>query len=575
MLDYVHFKKFKNFKDRRIDFSEGVSLVAGGNNSGKTTVFHGLAVWEFCRAVVEAEKGSLALTPGQKFQGVGISEHEFLPLNLPDLSHLWTNLKPQKTGGENNGYTLRIKCGWKLDGVNKHLEFGLALANDRLFVKTTDTNLLAGDKVPRVAYLPPFAGISSREGRLPHALRRRRVGEGLAGSVIRNSLLDMNVRNGEERKRLRGARSKLSESDLRTLRETDPWELVQQSLRQVFGAELVVSTFNEEYHSYIDVKIVKGDVAGYKLTRFPDYKARDLMVEGSGLLQWLSVFSLAVDPSVDVLLLDEPDAHLHPTLQQEMFERVRSICEEKLVLVATHSPEVLRWAPFEQILAFRKGHSPKYLADEEGKVGLVAGIGSTYLPRLDAARRSRKIFFVEGDGDAAVLKRAAELSGLAWDEDWVIWPEKSPHADRVRLAKMIGREIAGLKTISLRDRDLLSANAVGVDLIERGLASDPACVPVTWKRRNIESYLIWPPAIVAATGKSALEVEDALTNVFGIAIGANFRDHLAPQTILDIDGKSILKHFGLVWHDMLEHMDLGWLPVDLVKALEHLGMGEV
>jgi len=38
------------------------------------------------------------------------------------------------------------------------------------------------------------------------------------------------------------------------------------------------------------------------------------MVEGSGFLQWLSVFALATDPGLDVLLLDEPDAHLHSSL---------------------------------------------------------------------------------------------------------------------------------------------------------------------------------------------------------------------------------------------------------------------
>jgi hypothetical protein len=572
MLDFVEFKKFKNFKDQRIDFSPGISLVAGGNNSGKTSLFQGLAIWEYCRTVVEAEKGALALTPGQKFQGVGISEHEFSPLNLPDLSHLWTNLKPQKTAAEDNGYTLRIKCGWNASGVPKYLEFGLALANDRLFLKTTDSNLVAADKVPRVAYLPPFAGISSREARLPQALRRRRVGEGLAGSVIRNSLLDLYSRNVQERKRLRGTKTRVSDPDLKILRTSDPWELVQQSMRTVFGAELFMSPFNEEYHSYIDVKILKGTVAGYKLTQFPNYKPRDLMVEGSGLLQWLSVFSLAVDPSVDVLLLDEPDAHLHPSLQHEMFEHIRNVAHKKVVLVATHSPEVLRWAPFDQILAFRKSAPPKYLKDEEGKVGLVAGIGSTYLPKLDAARRSRKIFFVEGEGDALVLKKSAELLGRNWDVEWVVWPEKSSHADRIRLSRMIAREIPGLRVLSLRDRDLVSINAVGVDLLERGLSHDATCLPLTWKRRNIESYLVWPAAIAAASGLPEANIIAELAANFGIAISATFSEHAAPQALLDVDGKAVLKHFGLIWTDMIPHMNAAWLPADLAKLLEHLGI---
>lgn len=42
------------------------------------------------------------------------------------------------------------------------------------------------------------------------------------------------------------------------------------------------------------------------------------MVEGSGFLQWLSVYTLALNPSINVLLLDEPDAHLHTTLQDHL-----------------------------------------------------------------------------------------------------------------------------------------------------------------------------------------------------------------------------------------------------------------
>lgn len=360
--------------------------MAGGNNSGKTSLFQGFAVWEFCRTLVEAEKGRIAFTPGQKFQGIGISEREFLPINLPDLSHLWTNLRAQKSAADANGYTLRIKCGWVDAGVDRHLEFGLALANDRLFVKVTDTNLSVANKVPRIAYLPPFAGISSREEHLPRALRKRRIGEGLAGSVIRNSILEMYSANTEKRKILRGAKSKISDVDLKGLRLNDQWELVQQSLRQVFGAELVVSPFNDEYHSYIDVQVVKGELTGYKLVRFPGFNARDLMVEGSGFLQWLSVFSLAADRDVDVLLLDEPDAHLHTSLQRELFRQVQDVASDKTVLVATHSPEVLRWASPEQILGFKKSSPPKYLKDEDGKIGLIAGIGRVIPPFLAVAK---------------------------------------------------------------------------------------------------------------------------------------------------------------------------------------------
>jgi len=39
------------------------------------------------------------------------------------------------------------------------------------------------------------------------------------------------------------------------------------------------------------------------------------MLQGSGFLQWTSIFCILLNEKVDVLLLDEPDAHLHPNMQ--------------------------------------------------------------------------------------------------------------------------------------------------------------------------------------------------------------------------------------------------------------------
>jgi hypothetical protein len=118
---------------------------------------------------------------------------------------------------------------------------------------------------------------------------RRRIGEGLAGAVLRNVLLDMQQRNLNERQRLRGTKTKLSDLDLHGLRASDPWELLQQNLRTTFGAELDITPFREEYHSYIQVEVLKGIHEGFKLKRHSGYNTRDLMVEGRGFLQWLSL----------------------------------------------------------------------------------------------------------------------------------------------------------------------------------------------------------------------------------------------------------------------------------------------
>jgi predicted ATPase len=575
MIQRVSFHRFKQFKDQTFELHPGISLLAGGNNSGKSTILHGLAVWEFCRTAIEMERSDEMFIAGRMKQGIGLGDDEFSPINVPSLKHLWTNLRTQKDG-EADGYTLKLRCKWPYDGGTRHLEFGLSLANDRLFVKTTSSDLAEGEQIPRMAYLPPFAGMTDREARTTGAIRRRRIGEGLAGAVLRNILLDMQERNVAERARLRGDRQKISDSDLKSLRNTDPWELLQQNLRETFKAELDIAPFREEYHSYIQAEVVKGTVDGYKLKRHQGYNTRDLMVEGSGFLQWLSVLALATDPNITVLLLDEPDAHLHPSLQEQLLDSLRRLVatSDKQVLVATHSTEILRSAELNDIFEVRSGKGGRYLTVDKQKTALLAGLGSDYAPRIDRAKRTKRILFVEGSSDLGVLKILAGKLGLDWPESWTEWTTTRSQKERKQLYLALQAEISGLVVVSLRDRDDEPAETVGADLVDGSATAEAGFNPRRWRRRYIESYLLWPDAMAAATNRPPADVVNDLATDHALAVGPNFTDTLPPAALLDARGKDILKQLGAKPYDVASHMEAGVIPEDIKTFLEEIvGLG--
>jgi Fe-S cluster assembly ATPase SufC len=579
MVTRTTFHRLKQFRDEAFVLHPGVSLLGGGNNAGKSTILHGLAIWEFCRTAIEMERGTEMFLSDWSGQGIGLGDDEFSPINVPSLKHLWTNLKTQKET-ESDGYTLKIGCEWERDGDGRHLEFGMSLANDRLFVKPTSSNLGVDDRIPRLAYLPPFAGMTDREARTTGAIRRRRIGEGLAGAVLRNILLDMQERNVAERARLRGGRTKIADPDLARLRGTDPWELLQQNLRATFKTELLVAPFREEYHSYIQVEVVKGTVDGFKLKKHAGYKNRDLMVEGSGFLQWLSVFALATDPDLDVLLLDEPDAHLHSSLQEQLLDSLRDVAAAtgKQMLIATHSAEILRNAEPSDILHIRVGKGGRYLVEESQKVGLLAGLGSDYAPRVDRAKRTKRVLFVEGRTDIEILKVLAERLGVAWPKEWVEWTSARGHKERKQVYTALKEEIPGLVVVSLRDRDDEPAETVGPDLVDGG-ASEDGFNPRRWRRRYLESYLIWPPAIAAVTGLSVEQVNQHLSDHHAIAVSVNFTDSAPPAALLDVRGKQVLKarngtpilgQFDASAVDVAAHMDEDSIPDDIKTFINEL-----
>lgn len=106
-IESITLKNFKKFTSKTIKFHQGLSLLVGGNNEGKSTILHALAVWEFCKTFLVINKGQGALQDMQHIDGVGLNIDEFTPINIPDLKYLWPNLKP---GG---GYNLSIRCDWK------------------------------------------------------------------------------------------------------------------------------------------------------------------------------------------------------------------------------------------------------------------------------------------------------------------------------------------------------------------------------------------------------------------------------------------------------------------------------
>jgi ABC-type multidrug transport system ATPase subunit len=581
MFKSVTFKRFKKFTDTEISlYPDHLSLIAGPNNSGKSTILHGLAIWGFCRTVVEMEQGSESLLSGNTRQGIGLSDDDFSPVAVPNLKHLWSNLKTQYKD-DPNGYTLRIAAYWdSIWDENHFLEFGLSLANDRLFIKVTQTNLTELVTIPKVAYVPPFAGITGKESRMPEAVRQSLIGQGLSGAVIRNLILDMQASYDAEYQERRGDRKKIKGKDLQELREHHPWSNLQNLLQEIFSSELRVKPFNEVYHRYIDVEFVKGVHDGKRFKKYPNYSPRDIMVEGSGFLQWLSVFTLALSREVDVLLLDEPDAHLHPTLQSLLVERLKSVSADrkKQILFATHSTEILRNSEASEILAVSNNRA-KYLGTEKQKTKLFVGLGSDYMPKLDKLRRSYKLCIVENEFDERLLKSFAALIGEPIPEDIVFWFWTGRHKERKHLYLQLSEEIDGLRCISLRDRDDENVNTVNADLVDKAVdvnIADFKCLK--WYRRNIENYILCPRAIAAASQVGEPEVRKWLSDEYGLSVSEGFTRHDAPKALVELDGKEIFesgdktirKRFSVRKHDVLQAMTTEDVPIDVKTVISQI-----
>ena len=87
-IDRVKVRYFKQFEDCVFDLSEHV-ILAGPNNSGKTTLLQAVAVWHLALQKWLAERGPSSRA--KKRAGVPVTRSDFTALPLREMNLLWTD----------------------------------------------------------------------------------------------------------------------------------------------------------------------------------------------------------------------------------------------------------------------------------------------------------------------------------------------------------------------------------------------------------------------------------------------------------------------------------------------------
>lgn len=138
-----------------------------------------------------------------------------------------------------------------------------------------------------------------------------------------------------------------------------------------------------------------------------------LMEQSDGVRQLMSMtlFDLA-EGAANVLAIDEPEIHLHPTSQRTAADLLSGSGNQKLIV--THSPYVLhRFEPSEVIAVDRLGNCRQIGAGKLSKVDKVRA--HWWSPRLLESLTARFVILVEGDADRVVVEGAAGALGVDLD----------------------------------------------------------------------------------------------------------------------------------------------------------------
>ncbi|MBB3930716.1 ABC-type cobalamin/Fe3+-siderophores transport system ATPase subunit [Kaistia hirudinis] len=370
-LDSITVRNFKATQDVTIPLGN-VTILVGPNGSGKSSVL---------QAVHWAARAASYVAPKNTKEMISFERLDYVPSSEPLRTAHKSELKTDSTstpvevvfshipfGEERTAATVKIRAARNRGGITAYMEGGSAVTPYKQRFQFITT------------YIPGLAGLSERESILAQPSLRRQAASGDAGGVMRNILLNLRSR-------------RLNEVD--DSGGTARLKRLNEYIDTVHPGSSVDVSFDEREDYHI--------TATYSSPGL-DNQDRPLETAATGLLQVVQIFSYLILFEPKIMLIDEPDAHLHPDKQERLIETLERAATESetQIILTTHSPHIARGAsPSAKLVWMNQG---RVETDDGEAIRRLLGWGG-----LDKAA----LFFVEDEDDTAlraILRQWPELS---------------------------------------------------------------------------------------------------------------------------------------------------------------------
>jgi len=286
-----------------------VTLLVGENGSGKSSVLRAIH-WAIRCAVLRDSSDRVTL-----------ERMDYAPSR--DFLHL-------SHKGRLNSKGTSPKVRVSLASGGDELEVTMHSTHNDAGIKATVSGPLASTITPTsqiTAYIPGLAGLSEAESLLATPVLHRRAASGEGGSVLRHILFGLaNSATGRD-----------SLEEHVELSELSRW------VGKVFPGVRFWVKFDRLRDVYIDAKFLTVDMS--EPGKKQESQWRSLEMAGTGFLQVVQIFAYLLHFKPKLLLIDEPDSHLHPGTQERLISAIEdaaSAFPETQFMLATHSPSLVR-----------------------------------------------------------------------------------------------------------------------------------------------------------------------------------------------------------------------------------------
>jgi AAA15 family ATPase/GTPase len=503
----IAIERFKKIEEAILELAP-VNIFIGTNNSGKSSFIQGVQF-----AISSGQ--TLNLKNARWYKGISRT------LSLDSTDYLYA-----PTRHIENLYHGKKLTGSRLKGDRNTMEFkflneigesniSISRGKNGGFTTTLKGKDL-GDKIcdinnPYCVYVPGIAGIPIEEKyEVPFAIKKSAT-RGDSNNYLRNILLSISNDNNK-------------------------WQRFIDSINAIYIDTDVKVYFNPESSEFIDVKVINEDMT--------------LPIDsiGTGLLQAIQVFAYIEYFDPVLILLDEPDAHIHPTKQRMLANQLynRSTENDKLKIVfSTHSRYILEALEDKaKVFHFQQG---TVIPDVKGSKVLL-DIGAADADYLFSKKDLKYIIVTEDKVDNVTdkkdfIKKLIIANGLAEDNFVLHSYEGCSKVDFAKILKgFVSKQIPGIKLILHYDRDQRTDSDADIVKLKSHCEKMDIKLFLT-EYSEIENYFCQPYHIMETYGLTIEESTEIYNNLIAeLEVEtkrkiANFIARERPKMSFNKDGK--------------------------------------
>jgi energy-coupling factor transporter ATP-binding protein EcfA2 len=414
----VRIRRFKQIDEVTLQLDQDPTILVGANNSGKSSILHAI---HFAASVAQTSKlvGEDLFWRTDRFE---------LSLNPTQL--LWSPVSDAlslASGGDlSEDRTRQIEITLQDTSGNSGVVAVRRGRNRNISVSLRGRAL--GEKLQDLArpfsvYTPGLAGIAREERYLSPGVVRRAVARGDANLVLRNVLLMLHT-------------------------DQDKWHVFLRDIQSLFPGINFQVRYDENTDETITTNVTI-DGSPYL----------PLDAAGTAVLQATQILGYSVLYNPPLVLLDEPDSHLHPNNQRSLCQLLTNLSRQRgfRVIISTHS---------RHVLDALRGHSSVVWLSHGAVVPDTAESLTSRL--LDLGALDSIDFFADSQARCAVLTEDGEsepLEALLWSSGFVEEDTKVASYDgcsRVDAAIVLGQFLEqhapSVQVLVHRDRDYMSTD---------------------------------------------------------------------------------------------------------------------